>query len=883
VRQRQSTGQNSVNLPATGPTNHLSACCRSLIASLALLTPLSGTAAVNLAWDPVDDARVAVYEVWYGTASAQYNQKLETPETTAAVDNLEPGQEYFFSVRACDAEGLQCSDYSSEVTTSTPISNNPPVAVNDTAKVLEDSAGNVLDVLANDTDADGQTLTVTGASAGNGTVVINTQGSLSYSPSANFNGSDTLTYSISDGAGGTDSATVTVSVTAVNDAPQAGDDSATVTEDSTANTLSVLANDSDVDGDNLTVTGASAGYGTVRINSNGTLSYSPGLNFHGNDTLAYTVSDGAGGTDTAIVGIVVTAVNDAPQAVDDSATVAEDSGANTLSVLGNDSDVDGDNLTVTGASAANGTVAVNSNGTLSYSPTNDFHGTDSLSYTISDGAGGTDSANVTVSVTPVNDPPVAANDTATVAPDSTANTLTVLANDSDIDGDALTVTAATAANGTVSINPDGTLSYSPTSGFVGTESLGYEISDGAGASAAATVTVAVTAIDEPPVAGFTASTTTGEASLTVLFRDASSGEITSRGWLFGDGKSETDAPEVTHTYTEPGTYTVSLTVTGPGGTDEHVAIDLIVVEDPAGDYPSPAAEPFDLNGDGKADIVLRHTKNGKLHLLEMSHSDVMASGDIDRLDQQWQVEGIADFGGDGLGDLLLRHSRSGELMLWEMQGNAPMPNAVLDVPSLDWQVVGVGDFGGDGSADILLRHGQTGNLELWEMDANISTPSDIGPLDPAWTVAGIGDFRGDGKADILLRNSGTGALALWETDRNAAPVSEIGALDPAWDVAGIGDLGGDSKADLVLRNRYSHELELWEMDGNLPTPSSIGVVEQNWAVVQVSDFGGDDRDDILLQDTSSGELHLFEMDGSTATHSPGYRLNSNYLIQPAEE
>ncbi|MDV7007610.1 Ig-like domain-containing protein, partial [Dickeya solani] len=263
------------------------------------------------------------------------------------------------------------SNGTTETTTVTIHINTPPVANPDSATTPEDTSVTV-NVLANDTDADGNTLTVTSASAGHGTVVINANGTLTYTPAANYNGSDTITYKISDGLGASATGTVTVTITPVNDAPVAVNDTATTAED-TPVTVNVLANDSDVDGDTLTVTAASAGHGTVVINANGTLTYTPAANYNGSDTISYTVSDGQGGTSTAIVAVTVTPVNDAPVAANDTATTLEDTPV-TVNVLANDSDVDGDSLTVTAATAGHGTVVINANGTLTYTPAANYNG-----------------------------------------------------------------------------------------------------------------------------------------------------------------------------------------------------------------------------------------------------------------------------------------------------------------------------------------------------------------------------------------------------------------------------------------------------------------------------------------------------------------------------
>ncbi len=138
---------------------------------------------------------------------------------------------------------------------------------------------------------------------------------------------------------------MTVNVTAVNDARVAVDDSGTTTEDMPV-TVKVLSNDSDVDGDTLAVTGVTQpAHGTVVVNPDGSVTYMPARNYNGPDQFSYQVSDGKGGTDTAVVDIVVTPVNDAPVANPDAATVAEDTAA-VINILGNDSDPDGDKLTL---------------------------------------------------------------------------------------------------------------------------------------------------------------------------------------------------------------------------------------------------------------------------------------------------------------------------------------------------------------------------------------------------------------------------------------------------------------------------------------------------------------------------------------------------------
>jgi large repetitive protein len=376
------------------------------------------------------------------------------------------------------------------------ITNPAPNATNDTATTAEDTPV-LVPVLSNDNDPDGDPLTITAASAPNGRVDINPDGSVTYTPNANFNGTDTITYLISDGNGGTATAQATVTVTPVNDPPVAAGDSAITTED-TPLRVPVLSNDRDLDGDPLTVTAATAPNGTVVINPDGTITYTPNPDFNGTDSITYTISDGKGGTSTATVAVTVNPINDLPVAANDSATTLEDQPV-TLPVLANDSDPDGDPLTVTAATSPNGSVVINPDGTITFTPALNFNGPATITYTVSDGKGGTTTASVTVTVTPVNDPPVARADVG-ATPEDTPVRLSPLANDSDVDGNPLTITAASAPNGTVVINPDGTITYTPNRNFNGTDTVTYQISDGKGGFSTATITVTVAAVNDPPVA-----------------------------------------------------------------------------------------------------------------------------------------------------------------------------------------------------------------------------------------------------------------------------------------------------------------------------------------------------------------------------------------------
>jgi VCBS repeat-containing protein len=214
--------------------------------------------------------------------------------------------------------------------------------------------------------------------------------------------------------------------------------------------------------------------------------------------------------------------NLAPDAVPDAATIAEDDPPILISVLGNDSDPDGQIVTNTlriVSGPANGTATADpATGEISYSPNLNFNGNDGLTYRICDNDSACSTASVTITVTPINDPPVAADDTATTDEEASV-TIDILENDSDLDGDSLTVVSTTpSANGTVTVNPDNTITYSPGLNFNGSVTFTYEVSDGT-ATATATVTVTVLPVNDPPTAVDDTASTAEESSQLIRVLD----------------------------------------------------------------------------------------------------------------------------------------------------------------------------------------------------------------------------------------------------------------------------------------------------------------------------------------------------------------------------
>lgn len=343
--------------------------------------------------------------------------------------------------------------------------NTPPVAADDAIATAEDTPV-TLNLTANDTDPEGNLLaggiTFT-SSPVNGTLRLGTGGNVTYTPAANFNGVNSFTYTVRDSLGLlSNQATVTVTVNAVNDAPLAAADSAVTNED-TPVSFSVTGNDTDVDG---VVAANSVQIATQPVNGqaaalpDGSVTFTPNLNFFGTGTFTYTVSDGTATSAPATVTVTVNPVNDAPVAVNDVATIPAATPI-TVNVIGNDRDLDG---TVNASSVtivsqpANGGVTVNPNGTVVYTSNAGFNGVDSFSYTVRDNSGAV-SAPATVSIS------------VTAAASETVNVLRAQVKLSTrewrIDG-VITTPASTSVNvyigrdltgtllGNATVNPDGT-------------------------------------------------------------------------------------------------------------------------------------------------------------------------------------------------------------------------------------------------------------------------------------------------------------------------------------------------------------------------------------------------------------------------------------------
>ena len=461
-----------------------------------------------------------------------------------------------------------------------------PVAVNDSYSTNEDTTLNVAapGVLGNDTDAEANPFTAVKVSdPSHGTVTLNANGNFTYIPTANYNGPDSFTYKANDGYLDSNIATVSITVNAVNDAPAAVADSYSTNEDTTLNVAApgVLGNDTDAEANPLTAVKVSdPSHGTVTLNANGNFTYIPTANYNGPDSFTYKANDGYLDSNVATVSITVTAVNDAPSFTKGgNESVLEDAGAQTVpswatSISAGPSDESGqtpnfiiDSNDNPGLFSAGPAIAPN--GTLTYTPAPNANGIALIGVKVHDNGGtangGVDTSSpqtFTITVTAVNDAPVA-NDQLVTTNEDTAKAITLIA--ADVDGDTLSyiIVDAPAHGNLTGTAPD--VTYTPSLNYNGSDSFTFKANDGTVDSNEATVSITINPVDDPPVANDKSVSTDEDTALPITLTAT---EVDGDPLTFtivtppGHGNLTGTAPHVTYTpalnYNGPDSFTFKV-------------------------------------------------------------------------------------------------------------------------------------------------------------------------------------------------------------------------------------------------------------------------------------------------------------------------------------
>ncbi|HEX2254764.1 MAG TPA: IPTL-CTERM sorting domain-containing protein [Thermoanaerobaculia bacterium] len=448
-----------------------------------------------------------------------------------------------------------------------------------------------------------------------------TSASVEYTPNADYDGPDSFTFEVTDPFGATSAAaTVAITVTGVNDPPVAADDAYAVDEGGTINEAApgVLANDSDPEADPLTavlVTGPSSA-SAFALNADGSFAYTHDGGPDASDSFTYQANDGTDDSNVVTVTITINQADDAPTAVDDAYGVDEGGTINEAApgVLANDTDDEGDPLTaILGTGPANASsFTFNADGSFVYTHDGSETTSDSFTYVANDGSANSSLATVTITVTPINDAPVAVADNYAVGEGGTINEAApgVLANDTDDESDPLTAILETgpAHASSFTLNADGSFDYTHDGGAEASDSFTYKANDGTADSNIVTVTITINQVDDAPVAvadayGVNEGGTINEAAPGVLANDTDDeGDPLSAILVTGPANASSFAlnADGSFTYTHDGGETVSdsFTYKANDGTTDSNTVTVTITVTAVNDAPVAVADAYGVNEGG---------------------------------------------------------------------------------------------------------------------------------------------------------------------------------------------------------------------------------------------------------------------------------------------
>ena len=815
-----------------------------------------------------------------------------------------------FTYRAIDDGTPPAQSDPATVTITVSSVNDPPVAANDSYLVDEDTTLSVNAVanglLGNDQDIDGDPLQVDDpasveaqVSANEGTLNLSSDGTFTFTPAAAFNGVVNLSYEATDGAATSNTATFTITVAEINDPPIASADSYETDEDTTLSVSAaegVLANDTDEENGTLTaVLVADVNDGTLSLSNDGSFQYIPDPDFFGTDTFTYrAVDDGDPQGESAVttVTIVVNPINDAPTAQPDNYTTDEDMSLNVAAnqgVLANDNDPDpGDVLTITiGTDVASGTLALNQNGSFSYTPDQDFNGTDSFTYTLFDDATPplqSSEVTVTITVQPVNDPPrPIAVDPDPPIPDQTATEsvpieppIDLAAYFADPEGDPISFTVTGGL-------PDGVMQSAPGSSIIsGTPTLDNSVRSCDPLTGEGFVdVVASDGIDDAaPVSFCLRVIEAGRTDLTLSIAASPGPALINEqvDWIFTVDNLSIEpvtsvAVDAVFTGEVPFTFAAS-----PNCTATPVSGDTLV-SCTGGPVPAGGSATIVATGsstqagdllvnavvavEGPLPIDSDDTNNSAVGALNIAES--LAGAPAQKLQViEHRAAAAGDFNGDGFVDLAVATGPTLSTRVYANVLDPPDdPLAVKRVLSeqpltLGDQVQGngiaVGDLNGDGAPDLVTANGSGAtngvylNTNAGDGSFGFSLPEPVGSDTDLSNSVAIGDVNADSLPDIVFANSSPNTLFLNRSGGifTVAPDAEFGD-ESSVDVVVV-DLFGNARAEMVFANTDGDAL-IYSQNGTslaLPTGPTTSVA--------AGDFDGDGRIDLVFgrADTSMG-------------------------------
>lgn len=291
------------------------------------------------------------------------------------------------------------------------------------------------------------------------------------------------------------------------------------------------------------------------------------------------------------------------------------------------------------------------------------------------------------------------------------------------------------------------------------------------------------------------------------------------------------------------------------------------------------AAPQDNNGDGKSDILWRHS-DGTLLLWQMNGRTISTENMVARVGAAWSIAGLGDFNSDGNSDILWRNT-DGTILLWQMNGKTISAEGSLGRIGASWNITGIGDFNGDGNSDILWRN-TDGTVLIWRMNGRtIAGETSLGQIGAAWSAVGKGDFNADGNTDILWRNT-DGSLLLWQMNGTAiGSERSLGRIGAAWSIAATNDFDGDGFSDILWRNTDGSVL-MWRMnETSIASEAGLGTIGASWNISGAGDYNGDGKADILWRNSDGSNL-LWTMNGTQlASEGSVSTVGNSWTLAPS--
>ncbi|CAO3377871.1 FG-GAP-like repeat-containing protein [Azospirillum argentinense] len=285
----------------------------------------------------------------------------------------------------------------------------------------------------------------------------------------------------------------------------------------------------------------------------------------------------------------------------------------------------------------------------------------------------------------------------------------------------------------------------------------------------------------------------------------------------------------------------------------------------------------DLNGDGKADVLLRNATTGQFNLWSaQSWSATSIAMDVKQLNLAFApncvVSSLGDFDGDGRTDILWRDTQTGSTGISFMNGMSvessfQISGSATGWLSMSWKVSVTADFNKDGKTDILWRDIETGDVRIWMMHGSqLVNSAIIQNIGLNWALVGAADMDGDGASDLIWQDE-TGTTAVWSMNGSTISTQYYlnFSLGKSKKIVDIRDIDSDGKADIIYRDALTGEVSLLIMNGsNVVRQSSLGVRSSQFAIENVADYDGDGRSDILWRDQQSGTVDMWRLTNNGA-------------------